>query len=82
VYCASNSALCIVPPNGARHPPPPPPPGTYHEVCECIGVVEAAVAAGCNDVIQVIGWQAEVGDDLVVTVQVLYVDLVVLHELQ
>jgi hypothetical protein len=54
---------------------------THHKVRQGVGVVEAAVAAGSYHVVQLLCWQTEVGDELVVAVCVLDVNLVVLHKL-
>ena len=50
-----------------------------HQVCKRVGVVEAGVAGGCDDISQVVGRQAEVGHLLKVTVLVLEVHTIVLH---
>ena len=50
-----------------------------HQVSQGVGVVKAGVAGGCNDLCQVVGRQAEVGDILKGAVCVLDVHPVVLQ---
>lgn len=58
-------------------------PGNAHvandEVREGVGIIEAAVAAVCDDIVEVVGGEAEVRDVLKVAIGVLDVDTVVLH---
>jgi hypothetical protein len=49
-----------------------------HQISERIGVVETGVAGGRDDIVQVIGGQAEVGDVLKAAISVLDVHSVVL----
>jgi hypothetical protein len=94
---AAFRAHCTPQPVPPGPPPPPPPPTPtlpptpptcvgdphvpHHQVGQGIGVIKAAVAAGRDDVIQLLGGEAEVGDGFIAAVGVLDVDPVVLHEL-
>ena len=49
-----------------------------HQVCEGVWIVEAGVARGRNDVIQFVGWEAEVWHILKAAVRMLDVHPVVL----
>lgn len=53
--------------------------GKANQVGKGIGVVKAGVAGGCNDISQVIGWQAEVGHMLKVAISMLQMHSIVLQ---
>lgn len=47
----------------------------HDQICQCIGVVKAAVAGRGNHIVQVIGWQAKVWDVFKAPICVLDVNL-------
>lgn len=56
--------------------------GGADQVCEGVGVVKAGVAGGGDDISEVVGGQAKIGDVLEASVQVLDVHPVVLQNAQ
>ena len=51
-----------------------------YQVCQAIDIVEAGIAGRRNDIIEIIGWEAEVGHFLKSPIGVLYVHSVVLQK--